>query len=244
MNQSIVSTKEQIQYFVKQRFTKHYDPVYLIKNFRDAKRNNGDIYIITKSGVAKYNLSISSSGKDYQKKLVKQWKRAEMPSELNSDLCDEEHKHICEMIQPEILICGGRIDGSLFLFDLKKSKTIGTLQKHQHLVINLKAFKKNRLISVDCQGIINIFEISISQGKVDFELKKNIRSYFEQSLHSLNVCVNNQSFIPVAFGDTVDVLNLNQLDQKLVSFQLSNEMRYLKNFHLSLGYVACLVFVI
>lgn len=97
----------------------------MIKNFSDGKKNS-DIYVITENNITKFLININSKGKDYVKKIIKEWKKIDLSADFYSDLNDEEYKHVCEMIKPEIIICGGRIDGSLFLFDLKKSKVIGT----------------------------------------------------------------------------------------------------------------------
>lgn len=131
----------------------------MIKNFSDDKKRNGEIYVITENNIKKFTINFTSKGKDYMKKNMKEWKKADLSADFYSDLIDEENKHVCEMIKPEIIICGGRIDGSLFLFDLKKNKTIGTFQRHNHTIIELKNFYDDKLLSIDSKGIVNIFEM-------------------------------------------------------------------------------------
>ena len=131
----------------------------MIKNFSDDKKRNGEIYVITENNIKKFTINFTPKGKDYMKKNIKEWKKADLSTDFHSDLIDEENKHVCEIIKPEIIICGGRIDGSLFLFDLKKNKAIGTFQRHNHTIIKLKNFYDDKLLSIDSKGIVNIFEM-------------------------------------------------------------------------------------
>lgn len=42
------------------------------------------------------------------------------------------------MLRSDLIICGGRKDGTLFLFDIKRNKEIGCISKHSSTIIDLK----------------------------------------------------------------------------------------------------------
>lgn len=74
------------------------------------------------------------------------------------------------MLRQEILIYGGRIDGSIFIFDTSKMRDIGVIKKHDSTIVELKQTGQNVLISVDKMGTVKICKVKIEAGKIDINI--------------------------------------------------------------------------
>lgn len=111
-----------------------------------------------------------------------------MSYEFNSEIIDDQYKHVCEMLRSDLIICGGRKDGTLFLFDIKRNKEIGCISKHSSTIIDLKSSENNLVISVDIKGVVNIFKVKINSGEIDFLKLKTFKDSLGMDFHSSRIC--------------------------------------------------------
>lgn len=146
------------------------------------------------------------------------------------------------MLKSDLIVCGGRKDGSLFFFDLKRSKEIGCIVKHSSTVIDLK-FSEQLFLTVDIFGIVNLFQVEINSGEINLIKLNTFKENFGNKFLDARFSTNDNKFLLLTFDKYIKLMDLQSNGKTVISFQSSIEMSEIKHGHVSFGYITTFVFV-